>query len=159
MIRLITAALAAAALATAPALAQQQDDVAAGGLDQAKAACAGGAIGILRISKIKPEGTMEGFLAAAAANQAWYREHGYKDNEQIVLRELATRGQGLRNDEVITLHVNPPASTSGQDAAYRAFVEQYRKNSEIETQSYVCLGRLGIVKPAGEGAATPQAGQ
>ena len=64
------------ALQAAPALAQN-----------AMPAC-NGDIAIVRVSEIKPGGTMKGFLDAVAAHQAWYRNNGVKDDEIVASRVI-----------------------------------------------------------------------
>ncbi len=43
-----------------------------------------GDVANVRLTEIIPGGTMEGYLQAVDAHRAWYRAHGYKDNEIFV---------------------------------------------------------------------------
>src|SRR5690348_12769827 len=44
------------------------------------AACSQGELTRIRVSKIKPGGTLAGFRQAVAAHGAWYKAHGFKLN-------------------------------------------------------------------------------
>src|SRR5262249_1080447 len=67
---------------------------------------------IVRISKITPTGTMEGFMKAVEAHLAWYRSHGYKDNliyaAKIMTQDPVTNAMKYSDTEVMTFHVRPP---------------------------------------------------
>jgi hypothetical protein len=146
--KIIHLALAAALASAAPAAAQELAQEQAPANDpyaDAKALC-GGPIAILRGSRIIEGGTMDGFLAAVAAHSAWYRDHGYTENHQEVLRVVAEGDAGQRilsEDQVMTLHINPVVPEE-RDDEWTAFVDQYRANSMIETETYVCLGELTV---------------
>ena len=104
-----------------------------------------GDIALVRISQIKPGGTMDGFLAAVAAQKAWYRTNGSNDNEIVVSRVWEadqSTGQGKYSDSVaITYHVRPPAVATlpnRGDAAWKAFTKLFQDNSEIKNQYTTC---------------------
>ncbi|MFX8593517.1 hypothetical protein ABTM36_20465, partial [Acinetobacter baumannii] len=74
-----------------------------------------GSRAIIRISEIKPGGTMDGLLAAVAAQKAWYRSHGVTDNEIFAAR-IQERGEpGFSDKQVMTYHVNPPSPGPTRD--------------------------------------------
>ena len=108
-----------------------------------------GDIAIVRVSQILPGGSMQGFLAAAAAHKAWYRANGVKDNDIVVSRVLAedekTHAIKYSETEVLTYHLRPPAperTPNRGDEAWKAYVKQYRDNSEIKFEYMTCLPKL-----------------
>jgi hypothetical protein len=107
----------------------------------------GGDLAIVRVSTIKP-GAMEGFMAAVAAHKAWYRSHGFKDNvivaSRVILRDDKTGAMKYSDAEVVTYHVRPPAAaqTVPHDAAWDAYVKQYRDTSDIKNEYMTCMPKL-----------------
>jgi hypothetical protein len=111
-------------------------------------ACSGD-IAIVRVSEIKPGGSMEGFMAALAAHKAWYRANGITDNvivaSRVVVRDKTTGAEKYSDTEVITYHIRPPASARTPhrgDAAWNAYVKQYRDNSDIKAEYVTCMPKL-----------------
>jgi hypothetical protein len=107
-----------------------------------------GDIAIVRISAIKP-GHMQGFLAAVAAHKAWYRNHGFKDNvivaSRVMLRDDKTGARKYTDAEIITYHIRPPGSAQTQskrDAAWDAYVKQYRDASDLKNEYMTCMPKL-----------------
>jgi hypothetical protein len=113
---------------------------------QSTPACDGD-IAIVRVSAVKP-GAIQGFLSAVAAHRAWYRNHGLKDNvivaSRIMLLDAHTGAMNYSDSEVITYHVRPPSpqKTPEHDAAWDAYVKQYRDTSDIKTEYFTCLPKL-----------------
>ena len=106
------------------------------------AVCPNGVVANVRISSIKPTGTRAGFDAAVRDHIKWYRDHGFTANEQVVADVLDRNGDalGVSAKEVMTIHYNPPNVPSSQhDAAWDAFVAEYRANSDIVAERTVCL--------------------
>ena len=106
-----------------------------------------GQIEMIRISKIKPTGSVAGFLEAVADNNAWYRSHGSTSNIQLAARELhydkEAKTFSLAEDEIVTIHINPPGPDGRTvDAAWNAFVKKYEDNSEIVTQKMICVRKM-----------------
>jgi hypothetical protein len=124
---------ALAAFQASPALAQN-----------GQLACDGD-IAVVRVSTIKP-GAMQGFMAAVAAHKAWYRSHGFKDNIIVASRVIQTDEHGgamkYSDTEVISYHIRPPDSTGTHDAAWDAYVKQYRDTSDIKTTYLTCMPKL-----------------
>ena len=88
-------------------------------------------------------------MAAVAAHKAWYRANGITDNEIVVSRVLvrgsATDVLKYSDTEVLTYHVRPPAQERTPhrgDAAWNAYVKQYRDNSEIKNEYTTCMPKL-----------------
>jgi hypothetical protein len=100
-----------------------------------------GEFSIVRISAIRPTGSIEGFMKAVEAQKAWYRSHGYKDNKiytrKIFILDPVSGKWQYADKEVMVIHVRPPQSVE-RDAAWRAFVKQYRDNSQIERAYFTC---------------------
>jgi len=103
-----------------------------------------GRLETIRISKIKEGGTLAGFLEAVADHNAWYRSHGVDSNLQVVAREIKrdpkTNSFSIAEDEVVTIHINPPPRDENKrDAAWDAFVKKYRDNSDVVTARMICV--------------------
>lgn len=101
-----------------------------------------GDIALVRVSAIKAGGTMQNFLAAIAAQKAWYRANGVTDNQlyaaRIVLRETGE----FSEKEALSYHVKPPAIDripNRGDAAWKAFVKLFQENSEVKAEYTTCV--------------------
>lgn len=134
--RLALSLMLFAALQIAPAFAQQNPIP----------PCAGDYVTV-RVSRILPGGSMKGFLAAVAAHKAWYRANGFKDNEivasRVILHEDATGKYSYSDKEVITYHFRPPSNVKNRDDdAWKAYVKQYRDNSEIVSEYFSCMPKM-----------------
>jgi len=107
-----------------------------------------GDIAVVRISAIKP-GAMQGFMAAVAAHKAWYRSHGFNDNvivaSRVILADDKTGAMKYSDAEEVTYHVRPPGpkeTTAKRDAAWDAYVKQYRDTSDIKSTYLTCMPKL-----------------
>jgi hypothetical protein len=124
--------LAAALFSAAPVLAQPCD----------------GDMTVVRVNTIKP-GKLDTFLAAVAAHKAWYRANRITDNElftvRILVRDPATRAYKNSDTEVMTLHVRPPFDRlpNRGDAAWNAYVQQYKESSELKSEYLTCMPKSG----------------
>ena len=103
-----------------------------------------GRITTVRISEIKPDGSVEGFLAAVAAHKAWTISHGVTNDEiyatRIVLRDEKTREQTYSTKQLMTFHIHGSRQPGPKhDEAYDAFVKLYRDNSDIKSEYNICL--------------------
>lgn len=103
---------------------------------------------IVRVSTIKP-GMMDGFMAAVAAHKAWYRSHGFNDDVIVASRVISTdpntKQMKYSNTEVLTYHVNPTSGAKTQpkrDAAWDAYVKQYRDAADIKSEYFTCMPKL-----------------
>jgi hypothetical protein len=128
--------LAAGALAavSVPAFAQAPE----------KACPAGTVFSVVRVSTIKSTGSMAGFDDAVKDHIKWYRDHGFKTNEISTHPVLETMDKGktwtVSKTQVLSIHKNDPGQTVGaHDAAWNAYVAKYRANSDITSESFVCL--------------------
>lgn len=137
--KLTTAIAAAAAVVCAAA------PLAANAAASAKDLCPSGQLVIIRTSQIKPGGSKAGFDKAVADNQAWYVAHGLTKNKQVggtVLTFDKASGWSASPDMVATVHVNPPGPEAGAaDAAWNAFVAEYQANTNMVSQTMICLDK------------------
>jgi hypothetical protein len=99
----------------------------------------------VRVSKLKPGGTTAGFMKAVADQEAWYRSKGITKNSQLAGKVFTTTGgKGAYQDgALLTIHMNAPDSglTPPSDAAYAAFVKEFRDNSDIVSETRACLAK------------------
>jgi hypothetical protein len=112
---------------------------------QAPPAC-DGTFAVVRVSEIKPGGSIQGFMAAVAAHKAWYRANGITDNDIYATRVLVpdekTKAPVYSDKQIMTWHINPPAparTTKRGDAAWNAYVKMYQDNSTIKTETMTCM--------------------
>ncbi len=108
-----------------------------------------GVISILRISNYVEAGTEEGLREASSKHDAWYKSHGVKDNEQVVIplfkydRDTDTWTKDRKR--VSTLHLNSMASANARehqgDSAWDEFISLYNKNTEVTETLFACLPR------------------
>jgi hypothetical protein len=106
--------------------------------------CKGGQLAVLRLSTLKSPAARAGFEKATHDHMGWYRGHGYKTNRQLVgsvlLMDQATQQWSLSPTEMMTLHIDSPlVSRDKHDAAWDAYVGEYREASDIATEKMVCL--------------------
>ena len=116
---------------------------------QASAPKCDGDITIVSVYQIKPGGTMNGFMAAVAANQAWYRTNGINDNQiaasRVIVKDDATGGTKFSDEDVLTYHVHPPSDERTPemgDDAWKAFEKQYDDNAEKKAEYTTCMPKF-----------------
>ena len=106
--------------------------------------CPNGQIAIIRVSTLKATGTRAGFDKAVQDQIAWYRGKGITTNK-IVEADVIDYSAGkasVSTKEVVSVHYNPPAASGKQptpDDGYKAFVKEFRDNSDITTEKFACL--------------------
>jgi hypothetical protein len=108
-----------------------------------------GDVAVVRVSQIKPGGSIEGFMAAVAAHKAWYRANGVTDNvivaSRVMERDKTTGEMKYSDTQVLTYHIRPPANERTPhrgDAAWNAYVKQYADNSVVQNEYVTCLPKL-----------------
>jgi len=102
--------------------------------------CPQGELTRIRLSKIKPGGSMAGFREAVAAHTRWYKAHGYRIEQRIAPVVVFASGKaGTSAQEVMTFATSDDVPRDKHDAAWNAFVAKYRANSDIERETIVCL--------------------
>jgi hypothetical protein len=116
---------------------------------QSSAPACDGDIVIVSIFQIKPAGSMTGFLAAVAAQKAWYRTNGVTDNDIAVSRVLekdsATGAIKYSDKDVLTYHVHPPSEERTPeigDSDWKTFEKQYRDNADLKSEYTTCMPKL-----------------
>ena len=107
-----------------------------------------GDLTIVRVSRIKPGGSLDGFLKAAEAHRAWYRANKITTNEIVTARVIdidRTAGTSKFSEtEVLQFHIRPPQRPpNAEDAAWKAYVKQYQDNSEIVSEYVTCMPKHG----------------
>jgi hypothetical protein len=127
-----TACAVALALIATPALAQPMSSCAAGTVPS-----------VVRINTIKP-GQRAAYDQAVRDHIKWYRDHGYTDNDIMVMPVMETPDHGktwtVSQTQALSIHRNDPGVPSGAyDAAWAAYVAEYRASSDIATQLLTCL--------------------
>ncbi len=123
---------------------------ASGAMAQAAAPACDGDITIVSVYQIKSGGTMTGFLAAVAANQAWYRTNGINDNQivasRVIVKDDATGGTKFSDTDVLTYHVHPPndeRTPEMGDSDWKQFEKLYDANADKKAEYTTCMPRLG----------------
>jgi len=109
-----------------------------------------GDMATVRVSQIKTGGSLQGFLKAVEAHKAWYRANGVTDNDIVAARVLVRdekTGQAIKysDTEVMSFHLRPPAASrtpNKNDAAWEAFVKQYRDNADLKSEYWACIPRF-----------------
>ena len=102
-----------------------------------------GRMATVRISEIKPGGTVEGFMAAVAAHKVWYKGKGSADEifvSRILVRDEKTHAQTYSDKQFMTFHIRAGSGPGpAHDEGYDAFVKLYRENSDIKSEYNVCM--------------------
>lgn len=105
--------------------------------------CKGGQVSVLRISKLKSGDAKAQFDKAEKSQVAWYRSHGFSKNRVLVgavmVQDKTTKEWTVSPSEIVSLHTDAPGPAAKHDAAYDAFVADYRAASDITTEMLVCL--------------------
>jgi hypothetical protein len=104
---------------------------------------AGSAAAVVRVSQIKPTGSMDGFKKAYADHVKWYADHNLSDKfalEPVLIYDPAKGSATTAPDQLMTVHyrASTPPPHAG-DAAWDAYVAEYRANSDITTEILTCL--------------------
>jgi hypothetical protein len=108
-----------------------------------------GDITIVRVFQIKTGGSMAGFMAAVAAQKAWYKANGVTDNEiqasRVLVKDTAAGGMKYSDTEVLTYHVHPPSEERTPeigDSDWNAFEKQYKDNADLKSEYTTCMPKL-----------------
>lgn len=106
--------------------------------------CPAGQAAIIRVSTLKAGGTRAGFDKAVADQIAWYRGHKITSNRIVTANviELSSGKPMVSAREIMTIHYDPPSAKDLQptiDDAYKAFVKEFRDNTDITVEKNVCL--------------------
>jgi hypothetical protein len=102
-----------------------------------------GVLSILRLSEITPNGSMDQFMAAVAAHQAWYASHGYSDiifASRVMTRDPQSGAAAYSDKQILTFHyAKPGGSPPTHDAAWDAYVKLYNATSTIKETTLSCV--------------------
>jgi hypothetical protein len=102
--------------------------------------CKAGQLTRVRLTKIKPGGTMAGFNQAVAAHSAWYKAHGVRLVQRVAPVLVTVNGkQQVSTDEVMTFSTGDNVPRQKHDAGWDAFVAKYRANSDVEKETIICM--------------------
>lgn len=146
--KVLSTLFALAALCALPVPATYAQNATAATQSASEAPACEGAYNILRVSEITPGGSIEKFMAAVAAHQAWYKSHGYSDivfAARIAERDPQTHAWGLSDKLVMTYHYSKgPGPNSDHDAAWDAYVKMYNETSTIKESHLNCVPEAGL---------------
>jgi hypothetical protein len=102
-----------------------------------------GAYNIFRISEIKPGGSVDKFMAAVSAHQAWYKSHGYSDlifAARVIVRDEKTKAESYSDTQFATYHYSKEqVPMAKHDAAWDAYVKMYNETSTIKETITQCV--------------------
>jgi len=90
----------------------------------------------MRHDIVKP-GKWTGFEKAVADHSAWYASHK-NGTKTVIARTLAPKG-GLSSTEAVTITRYAPGAQPNHDAAYDAFIAEYRASSTVKDEVRLCL--------------------
>ncbi len=98
----------------------------------------------IRISEIKPGGTMQGFMNAVDAHRAWYRANGITSDEifavPLRIRDEQTHEWKISDKQAMSFHINPPDKNPNEgNESWKAFVKQYQDNSKVISEYTICM--------------------
>jgi hypothetical protein len=99
-----------------------------------------GTYAVVRVSEIKPESSMDKFLAAVAAQKAWYAAN--RPADKIFVSRVMERGASdYSATAAITYHFygSPNSGEPKHDAAFDAFVKLFSESSTIKTGYLACI--------------------
>jgi hypothetical protein len=102
-----------------------------------------GAYNVFRISEIKPGGSVDKFMAAVSAHQAWYKSHGYPDlifAARVIVRDEKTKAESYSDTQFATYHYSKGSVPMAKhDAAWDAYVKMYNEVSSIKETITQCV--------------------
>lgn len=106
--------------------------------------CPNGDIAKIRLSKVTPTGSMAGIEKAVADHAKWYADHGFTEDRIIIapvlVYDAANKTMRVAADQVMTLHMHShEVPKDKHDAAWDAYVAEYKANSDVASETVVCL--------------------
>jgi len=95
----------------------------------------------MRVSKLKPGGSLAGFNEAFKGNAAWYKAKGLSDQFSTAPLMLPSDGDMKPSvDQIVTFHITGQKAPEHKgDAGWDAFVTKYKANSTIASETRTCL--------------------
>jgi hypothetical protein len=110
-------------------------------LDAPLPACSG-VYSIIRLVELKPGVSIDQYMTAMKAHQAWYKQHGYDDviySAQVIERDSASGKAAYSSHSILTRHYFKPTSLHPtKDAAWDAFVKMYTDTSDLKETYFTC---------------------
>ena len=126
MTKLALGAVCALALGLAANAAQAQSDCPKGT-----------SLTTIRTSTLKSPAMKGDFDKAVQDHVKWYRDHGYQDVFSVGPQIGAT---GPSATAIITVHAHSSnVPRDQQDAAWKAYVAEYRATSDITAETFSCM--------------------
>ncbi len=106
--------------------------------------CPSGDVAKMRISKVTPSGSMAGIEQAVADHDKWYADHGFTEDRiilaPILVYDAANKAMRVAPDQVMTIHMHShEVPKDKRDAAWDAYVAEYKANSDVASETVVCL--------------------
>ncbi len=104
-----------------------------------------GDVAVLRLTELTPNATMASYLKAVAMHLGWFRAHGYAKDDmavaKVMVEDPATHQLTYSKTQVLAIHMRPPVmgGSTGHDASWDAFHDQYRKTSNIVASYNICI--------------------
>jgi hypothetical protein len=128
--------------ATFAPLASAQSQSSAGMLTAPLPAC-DGVYSIIRLVELKPGVSIDQYMAALKAHQAWYKQHGYDDliyAQRVIERDSGSGAATYSNHTILTHHYFKPTSPHPtKDADWDAFVKLYTDASDLKQTYFACV--------------------
>ena len=113
---------------------------------QMQSPCPAGTVeGVVRVSKLTPTGTMEGFKAANADHAAWYKAN---NNAALifvapVLDMVASQPPVVSTTQIMSARIGGSyVAPAKRDAAWAAYVAKYQANSTMVSETFGCFPAL-----------------
>ena len=104
---------------------------------------AGTSMTTIRTSTLKSPAMKADFDKAVQDHVKWYREHGYKADIFSVGQSIESKDGktfGPSATAIITVHANSTyVPDKDHDAAWKAYVAEYRASSDITHETYSCM--------------------
>jgi hypothetical protein len=89
---------------------------------------------------------MAAFMKAQEAHKAWYKSHGFPNDQiytaKILTQDPTTKEWQYSDTEMMTFHVTASLAQPTHDAAWDAYVKQYRDSSDIKSTSVICMPKV-----------------
>jgi hypothetical protein len=141
--RILTALITPAVLfASLTPLAFGQASQSSAGMLEAPLPACSGVYSIIRLVELKPGVTVDQYMTALKAHQAWYKKHGYDDviyAAQVIERDSASGKAVYSSHSILTRHYFAPTSPHPKkDAEWDAFVKMYTDVSDLKETYFTC---------------------
>jgi hypothetical protein len=136
-----------------PAASAQSTPAAPAAMPSSAMPSCDGALVVIRKSTITPAGSIEKFMIAMAAQQAWYKSHGRADKifaSRILVSDPDTKVYRYSDTEILSYHyyADNDRTSPPHDAAWEAFVKLYSDTSTITEGMLTCVPKT-MAPPAG----------